>query len=72
MTVITLSTFPTMRGLASSLQSSMQMLIFAVISGFVAPLLFGSALLLALGMSGSAVLCTGLWWASRRLAASAQ
>lgn len=72
MTVITLSTFPTMRGLASSLQSSMQMLIFAVISGFVAPLLFGSALLLALGMSGSAVLCTGLWWASRRLAASAR
>jgi DHA1 family bicyclomycin/chloramphenicol resistance-like MFS transporter len=71
MTVITLSTFPTMRGMASSLQSSMQMLIFAVISGSVAPLLFDSALLLALGMSCSAALCMGLWWVSRRLAVSA-
>ena len=61
MTVITLSTFPKMLGLASSLQSAVQMLIFAVVSGFVAPLLFESALLLALGMGASAVLCIGLW-----------
>src|SRR5690606_36285813 len=60
MTVITLNTFPAMRGLASSLQSTMQMLIFAVVSGFVAPLLFERALWLALGMLGSVVLCIGL------------
>lgn len=68
MTVITLSTFPTMRGLASSLQSTMQMLIFAVVSGFVAPLLFESPLWLALGMTGSVALCIGLWGLSQRMA----
>ncbi|RTZ41564.1 Bcr/CflA family efflux MFS transporter [Candidimonas sp. SYP-B2681] len=65
MTVITLNTFPKMLGLASSLQSAVQMLIFAVVSGFVAPLLFESALLLALGMGASAVLCIGLWSTAR-------
>lgn len=70
MTVVTLSTFPTMRGLASSVQSTMQMLIFAMVAGFVAPLLFDSALLLALGTVGSASLCAGCWLASRRLAAA--
>ncbi len=65
MTVITLNTFPKMLGLASSLQSAVQMLIFAVVSGFVAPLLFETALLLALGMGASAVLCIGLWSISR-------
>lgn len=67
MTVITLNAFPSMRGLASSLQSTMQMTIFAIVSGFVAPLLFDSAWLLAAGMAGSAMLCIGLWWASRNL-----
>lgn len=67
MTVTTLNTFPTMRGLASSLQSTMQMLIFAVVSGFVAPLLFESPLWLALGMTGSVVLCIGLWGLSQRM-----
>jgi DHA1 family bicyclomycin/chloramphenicol resistance-like MFS transporter len=65
MTVITLNTFPKMLGLASSLQSAVQMLIFAAVSGFVAPLLFESALLLAGGMGASAVLCIGLWSISR-------
>ncbi len=69
MTVVTLNTFPSMRGLASSVQSTVQMLIFAMVSGFVAPLLYHSALSLAAGMVGSAVLCTGCWWASRHLAA---
>src|SRR5690606_20738723 len=50
MTVMVLGIFPQMRGLASSLQSSAQMTIFATVSGVVAPLLFHSALLLALGM----------------------
>lgn len=71
MTVVTLNTFPSMRGLASSVQSTVQMLIFAMVSGFVAPFLYHSALALAAGMVGSAVLCTGCWWMSRRLAARA-
>lgn len=70
MTVITLNTFPAMRGLASSLQNSVQMLIFATVSGFIAPLLFHSALNLALGMLGSAVLCALFWFTGRRLALS--
>ncbi len=69
MTVITLNFFPTMRGLASSLQSTVQMLIFAMVSGFVAPLLYGSALELAMGTVGSAVLCASFWQASRWLSA---
>lgn len=64
MTVVTLGTFPSMRGLASSLQSFVQMLIFALVSGVVAPLLFHSALWLSLGMGCSAVLCISLWWSS--------
>lgn len=64
MTVVTLGTFPSMRGLASSLQSFVQMLIFSLVSGMVAPLLFHSALWLSLGMGGSAVLCISLWWGS--------
>lgn len=69
MTVIILNTFPRMRGLASSMQSTVQMLIFALVAGFVAPLLFDSALLLGFGTVGSALLCIGLWSASRRMAA---
>lgn len=69
MTVVTLNTFPSMRGLASSVQSAVQMLIFAMVSGFVAPFLYHSAVTLAAGMVGSAALCTGSWWMSRRLAA---
>lgn len=74
MTILTLNYLPQMRGTASSLQSSVQMFIFAMISGLVAPLLFGSALLLSLGMLASAALCIGLWtlsqWLTRRKAAS--
>jgi len=69
MTVITLNTFPSMRGLASSVQSSVQMLVFALVSGFVAPLLFHSALLLGAGTVGSAVLCMTCWSVSRSMAA---
>lgn len=65
MTVIVLNIFPQMRGLASSLQSAAQMTIFATVSGVVAPLLFHSALWLALGMAASSVLCIGFWSASR-------
>lgn len=68
MTVMVLSIFPHMRGLASSLQSSAQMTIFATVSGLVAPLLFHSALLLALGMMASAALSIGCWTFSRQIA----
>lgn len=66
MTVASLSLFPGMRGLASSLQSAALMMIFALVSAFVAPLLFHSALSLALGMMGSAVICIVLWRLYRR------
>lgn len=69
MTVVTLGTFPSMRGMASSLQSFVQMTIFAVISGTIAPLLFHDALLLALGMAGGAAMSIVLWWASTGRAA---
>lgn len=66
MTVASLGIFPGMRGLASSLQSAAQMMIFALVSAFLAPLLFHSALLLALGMLGSAVLSLTAWRLHRR------
>lgn len=67
MTVVSLSIFPSLRGMASSVQSTMQMLVFALVAGFIAPLLFESALLLACGSVGSAVLCAGVWHLSERL-----
>lgn len=70
MTVVTLNTFPSMRGLASSVQSTVQMLIFAMVSGIVAPLLYDRAVFLGAGMVGSAALCAGCWWMSRQLAAN--
>lgn len=67
MTVVTLSMFPNLRGMASSVQGTMQMLVFAVVAGVVAPLLFESALLLACGTVGSALLSAALWHASHRM-----
>lgn len=56
MTLMALSHFPNNKGLASSMQSFIQMLIFALVSGLIAPLLFDSALKLAYGvMSGLAL-----------------
>jgi DHA1 family bicyclomycin/chloramphenicol resistance-like MFS transporter len=53
--------FPDNRGLASSMLSFIQMISFAVVSGLVAPLLFGSALKLAGGMLGGLVLSFLFW-----------
>jgi DHA1 family bicyclomycin/chloramphenicol resistance-like MFS transporter len=61
MTMMTLGIFPEMRGLAASLQNFLQMLIFAVISGAVAPALFGSAFKLAAGASVG-LLFAALFW----------
>ncbi|TFW18767.1 Bcr/CflA family efflux MFS transporter [Massilia arenosa] len=51
-----LSLFPDNRGLAASMQSFIQMMSFALVSGLVAPLLFDSALKLAAGLAA----CVGL------------
>ena len=64
MSVITQGLLSSMRGLAASLQSFVQMLVFALVSGLVAPLLFGSAFKLALGMAAGVLLSAGFWYAS--------
>ena len=65
MTLIALNHFPNNSGLASSLQSFIQMLLFALVSGLVAPLLFDSALKLACGVMAGLVLSLGCWLLSR-------
>ena len=66
MTMSTLDIFPQMRGLAASLQNFVQMLVFALVSGFVAPLLFDSAFKLALGQAWAVVLAAAFWWLGSR------
>lgn len=53
--------FPRNRGLASSMVGFIQMMSFALVSGLVAPLLFGSALKLALGVGAGLLLSFGAW-----------
>lgn len=58
--------FPTMRGLASSLQGFVQMMLFAIITSVLVPLLFHSALWLALGHAALTVSGLLLWaWCTR-------
>jgi DHA1 family bicyclomycin/chloramphenicol resistance-like MFS transporter len=59
--LIALSYFPNNSGLASSMQSFIQMLLFALVSGLVAPLLFDSALNLAWGVLASLVISVIAW-----------
>lgn len=66
MTVVALGVFPTLRGTASSVQSSVQVTVFALVAGFVAPWLYESALRLAFGTVGTALLCASLWHLSQR------
>ena len=59
-TMAAMDLFPRNQGLASSLQSFVQMLVFAVVAGLVVPQLFGSGLRLAFGMTamwGGSLLC---------------
>jgi DHA1 family bicyclomycin/chloramphenicol resistance-like MFS transporter len=59
-TILSLDLFPRRRGLASSLQGFMQMLLFALLSGFIARLVYASgfkhslamALMMTLNLSG--------------------
>ena len=70
-TVMLLDIFPHNRGLAASLQSFVQMLMFALVSGLVAPLLFESAFKLACGVLAALVLSLLCWAVSRPGAAAA-
>lgn len=56
-----LSLFPDNRGLAASMQGFIQMMSFALVSGFLAPVLFDSALNLAYGLAGT-LLVSYLFW----------
>ena len=63
MTVRALEIFPRHRGLAASLQGFIFMALFAIGSGVVCPLLFGSAEGLAAGVAGGVALSAICWWA---------
>jgi len=66
MTVLTLEMFPKLKGLPSSLQGFVFMVVFALISGVVAPLLFASAFRLAVGAAVGLGLSLLLWWLGSR------
>ncbi|CDG82440.1 multidrug effflux MFS transporter [Janthinobacterium agaricidamnosum] len=72
MSLIALNHFPNNNGLAASLQSFIQMLIFALVSGLVAPLLFDSALNLAYGVMGGLLVALGCWMLAQLGEAPAQ
>ena len=61
MTVLTLEMFPKVKGLASSLQSFIFLVIFALISGFFSPFLFACAFRLASGAAIGLSLSWFLW-----------
>lgn len=63
--------FPHNQGLASSLQSFTQMVVFATMAGVVVPMLFGKGLYLALGMAGMWGLSLCFYFAFRMLQARA-
>ncbi|MDQ2823512.1 MAG: multidrug effflux MFS transporter [Pseudomonadota bacterium] len=56
-----LALFPDNRGLASSMLAFIQMMSFALVSGLVAPLLFGSAFKMACGVSVGLLLSFAAW-----------
>jgi DHA1 family bicyclomycin/chloramphenicol resistance-like MFS transporter len=60
--------FPHNRGLAASMVGFIQMLTFALVSGLIAPLLFGSALKLACGAAIGCALSFLMWRLSMRYA----
>ncbi len=63
LTLLGLDLFPDNRGLAASLQACIQMGVFALVVGLLAPLLMGSALTLALGMLGGVAVSLACWLA---------
>ncbi|QYF92914.1 multidrug effflux MFS transporter [Massilia sp. PAMC28688] len=69
--VAALMLFPDNRGLAASMLSFIQMMLFALVSGLVAPLLFDSAFKLACGVLASVVAGFACWRLSLLLASPA-
>jgi DHA1 family bicyclomycin/chloramphenicol resistance-like MFS transporter len=67
LTLLALDHFPTHRGLASSCQSFLQMLVSSITAGLVAPALWGSVGSLAIGMLAST--CRWAWAVSRAVVA---
>ena len=67
--LLLLDLFPTMRGLASSLQSFIHFALAAVNAGSIAPLLAQSLKAMALGMAGFTIASLALWLAYQRRAA---
>lgn len=65
MMVTVLEIFPKIRGMCASIQSFIQMLVFALVSGWVSPLLFGSGFNLAIGMFCFLALSAVFWQLSR-------
>lgn len=61
-TVIALDFFPHNRGLAAALLLFIRMFSFALVTGLLAPLLFGSGLKLALGVAASFALSLVCWF----------
>ncbi len=68
MTLIALNHFPNHSGLASSMQSFIQMILFALVSGLLAPLLFDSAFKLACGVLGCLAVSLIAWRIARNSA----
>lgn len=71
MTLQTLDLFPSRRGMAASLQSAILTGAFSLYAGWLAPLLFGSAFLLACGVAGCLILSIFFWWLATRPGAPA-
>lgn len=61
LTLAGMSLFPERSGLAASLQGFVQMVVFALVSGLLAPVLFDSALKLACGVLAAAVASALCW-----------
>jgi len=67
-TLLMLDLFPTMRGMASSLQGFVHFALSAVVAGTIAPFLVRSLSALALGMAVAAVASFSLWLVYQRRA----
>jgi DHA1 family bicyclomycin/chloramphenicol resistance-like MFS transporter len=64
MTVMALNEFPALRGLGSALQGFVQMIVFSLVSGLLAPALFHSAFGLAAGHAVLVACGAALWVAA--------
>ncbi len=67
MSIAVLSVFPEMRGLSASLQGFIQMMLFAAITGFVAPIVDDSALKIAVGHAILLVIGIAVWMLGNRV-----